>query len=252
MTRDRRHFKSALQPRLFHYASAVYQLLTSRDYRSRLMLRLRQPRNLFQVCNWTSSDRYPCLFRLARETLGGGPDVRLLSFGCATGEEVFSLRKHFPKASLKGLDVNPHNILVCNQRLAQNPDPKISFELADSVEREGAETYDAIFCMAVFRHSCLANERYVRCDSRIRFADFCRIVADIASRLKPGGLLFIIHANFRFCDTPTSDEFELMFRLDIPGCDVTPIFDRENRRTGEVNYGEVVFRKKLILSECAR
>jgi 2-polyprenyl-3-methyl-5-hydroxy-6-metoxy-1,4-benzoquinol methylase len=158
MTDDRRTHQSAFRRTLLRYASAAYGLLTSRAYRSAVMLRFRKPRNLFQVCNWTAVDRYPFLFRLAREKLGAGPELRLLSFGCATGEEVFSLRKYFPEATIKGVDINPHNILICEQRLASNPDPKICFELADSAEREPVSTYDAIFCMAVFRHSCLANE----------------------------------------------------------------------------------------------
>jgi hypothetical protein len=70
------------------------------------------------------------------------------------------------------------------------------------------------------------------------------MIDEIAQRLKPGGLLAIISANFRFRDTPTAEDFELVCRLDNPGQDITPIFDRENRRTNEVNYGEVLFRKK--------
>src|SRR5207244_1925408 len=143
---DRAPRKSALRRRLFHYASAAYRLLTNRGYRSAVMLRLRKPKNLFQVCNDTQEERYPNLFRLAREKLGTGPDLRLLSFGCSTGEEVFTLRKYFPNARIKVLDINPHNISICKDRLARNPDPKICFELADSVEREEAATYDAIFC----------------------------------------------------------------------------------------------------------
>jgi SAM-dependent methyltransferase len=231
---------------LFRYARAAFRFVTNSGYRSALKLRWRKPRNLFQVNNYTLANRYPVLFRLAREKLGDGPDTRLLSFGCATGEEVFTLREYFPGATIKGIDINPHNISVCEQRLAKNPDPKIHFEVADSVEREPFAAYDAIFCMAVFRHGDLADPRYARCDRVIRFADFCGMVEEIARRLMPGGLLLIIHANFRFCDTPTADEFELAYRMKLsrPGGPVTPVFDRENRRTNEVNYDEVMFRKK--------
>ncbi len=124
------------------------------------MLRWCKPRNLFQVNNCTQGNRYPVLFRLAREKLGDGPALQLLSFGCSTGEEVFTLRKYFPDATIKGIDINPHNISVCEQRLANNPDPKIHFELADSVKREPVAAYDAIFCMAVFRHGDLGQARF--------------------------------------------------------------------------------------------
>lgn len=247
MPHDRTARESVFRRELFRYASAAYRFLTNGGYRSAVMLRLRRPRNLFQVCNQTREDRYPVLFRLAREKLGDGPSLRLLSFGCATGEEVFSLRKYFPNATIKGLDINRHNISVCKQRLARNPDPKISFELADSVKSEAPAMYDAIFCMAVFRHGNLADKRFVRCDSLIRFADFCRIVEEIAQRLNPGGLLTIIHANFRFRDTPTAAKFELACRMNLsrPDGAGTPIFDSNNQRTDQFNYGEVMFRKKV-------
>jgi 2-polyprenyl-3-methyl-5-hydroxy-6-metoxy-1,4-benzoquinol methylase len=228
------------------YLSAAYRLVTSAAYRSNLLLRWRRPRTLFQACNYTRADRYPAVFRRAREKLGDGPELRLLSFGCSTGEEVFTLRQYFSTARIKGIDINPHNILVCRQRLAQSPDPNISFEVADSVDAEPAESYDAIFCMAVFRHGDLVDARFTRCDRLIRFADFQDMVAAIARRVKPGGLLGIAHANFRFRDTPTAEQFQLVCRMRLsgPGAPVTPVFDQENRRTEEINYDEVLFRKE--------
>jgi SAM-dependent methyltransferase len=231
---------------LLRYVDAAYRLATSPAYRSAIRLRLRKPKNLFQVCNHTAADRYPVLFRRARKELGDSPAIRLLSFGCSTGEEVFSLRAYFPLAAIKGIDINPHNISVCERRLAERPDPAISFEAADSVDCEPLASYDAVFCMAVFRHGNLADRRYRRCDRIIRFDDFRRVVEDLAARLKPGGLFVIIHSNFRFRDTPTASGFELVHRMNLaqPGRQATPIFDRDNRRTAEVNYGEVMFRKK--------
>ncbi len=77
------------------------------------------------------------------------------------------------------------------------------------------------------------------------------MVEVIAQRLKPGGLLMIVHANFRFRDTPTADNFEVACRMRVsrPGGPGTPIFDRENRRTNEVNYDEVLFRKQPAKAE---
>src|SRR5262249_33650455 len=140
---------------LSRYASAAYRFFTDAGYRSALWLRFRKPRALFQVCNYTQPDRYPALFRLARQQLGDGPELRLVSFGCSTGEEVFTLRKYFPTARIKGIDINPHNVRVCHQRLAENPAPGLCFEVADSVRGEAVASYDAIFCMAVFRHGDL-------------------------------------------------------------------------------------------------
>ena len=233
---------------MLRYVRAAFRFVTNGHYRSTWILRWRRPRNLFQLSNMTWTDRYPAVFRMAREKLGNAADVRLLSFGCATGEEVFTLRKYFPNAWIKGIDINPHNIAACQRRLAKNSDPKITFELADTVMSEPDGTYDAVFCMAVFRRGELADPLYSQCDRLIRFADFCGMVDEIARRLKPGGLLNIIHANFRFRDTPTADKFELVFRMNPApgGKHFTPIFDRENRRTGDVNSDEVMFQKMPV------
>ncbi len=246
MRRDQKVRQTAGWRGFLRYARAAIRFATSSAYRSALKLRWRKPRNLFQVNNCTRKNRYPVLFRMTRQKLGDGPNVHLLSFGCATGEEVFTLRTYFPDATIKGVDINPHNISVCRQRLAERPDPKIQFECADSVHQEPLAAYDAIFCMAVFRHGDLIDPRFTRCDRLIRFAEFSKMVEDIARRLKPGGLLLIIHANFRFRDTPTADEFEVAHRMNLSrrGGAVTPLFDRDNRRTNEVNYDEVMFRKK--------
>ena len=232
---------------MYRLLRAAYRFVTDGDYRSVWTLRLLKPKNLFQANNKTWADRYPVVFRQVREKLGDGSDLRLLSFGCATGEEVFTLRQYFPNAWIKGIDINSYNISVCRKRLAATPDPKISFEIADSVQRELADEYDGIFCMAVFRRGDLIDSRFTRCDSLICFQDFCRTVDEIARRLKPGGFLSMIHANFRFRDTPTADDFELAFRMELPvkGEYVTPIFDKENKRTDEFNCDEVIFRRKF-------
>src|SRR5579872_7156733 len=68
-------------------------------YRSTLLLKLFNGRRLHQATVMTSMNRYPRAFSASRRYFGDRRDVRILSFGCATGEEVLTLRQYFPEAS---------------------------------------------------------------------------------------------------------------------------------------------------------
>lgn len=116
------------------------------------LLRWRRPANLFQPYATTTTNRYPAVFQLARDLLGDGPDMRLLSFGCATGEEVFSLRRYFSQASIHGIDINPRSIAVCRKVALSLNDPGLSFAVAGTADDLAEAGYDGVFAMAVFRH----------------------------------------------------------------------------------------------------
>lgn len=206
------------------YLVPLYRFMVGTDARYvRLWRRLP---GLFQPFATTRMDRYPDLFSLAREILGDGPDIRLLSFGCATGEEVFSLRHYFPQATIRGIDINPRNIARCRLKLWRHPDRQLSFTIAGSAAAEAVESYDAVFGMAVFRHGELRSFPE-RCDGLLCFSQFEQVVSDLATRLKPNGLLFIRHANFRFADTDIAGQFVLLKAApQDPG---TPVYGRDNR-----------------------
>lgn len=205
------------------------------------MARLRRA-GAFQPVSLTSMDRYPHIFRFVQETLGGSGAVALLSFGCSTGEEVFTLRNYFPKARIKGLDVAPENIRIARRRLRTAPDEGLHFEVAASTAGEAADTYDAIFCMAVFRHGLANRPDVMRCDRWIRFDDFARAIADITRCLKPGGLLVISYSNFRFADTPVAARFETILEDRVTKRRAR-IFGKDNRAIPGLTYSDVVFRK---------
>jgi 2-polyprenyl-3-methyl-5-hydroxy-6-metoxy-1,4-benzoquinol methylase len=220
----------------------LWRLATDRPYRNVMAAFWFKPKAVFQPFNTTRPERYPAVFRFVRSTLADGSDVRILSFGCSTGDEVFSLRRHFPQAFIKGIDVNPGNIAVCKRRARRAGDTRLAFETAGSTAGEPAATYDAIFCMAVLRHGGLAAADVTRCDHLIRFEDFAATVAGFDRCLKPGGLLAIRHSNFRLGDTPTGTNFTPLLRR--PASWTTPLFGPDNVRVETPDQVDVVFGKQ--------
>ncbi len=238
----------AREPRKPHRVVRAWHMLrrlaTDRPYRGVMWLVWRRPADAFQPFNDTASDRYPKIFAFVRRTLGAERELAILSFGCSTGEEVFSLRRYFPRATIKGVDVNPGNIAAARRRLRRSPDARLSFDIAGSTAAEPAARYDAIFCMAVLRHGSLGRPGVARCDHLIRFEDFAATIAGFSRCLKPDGLLIIRHSNFRLCDTPAAAAFETVLRVPTGGR--MPLFGADNLLLSGTNYPDVVFRKRVF------
>jgi SAM-dependent methyltransferase len=152
------------------------------------------------------------------------------------------LRRYFPEAIIFGLDINPFNIAVCRFRHLRRGDKGINFATAGSAAREADASFDAIFAMAVFRHGDLNLATPPPTSGHlIRFADFEQSVADLARVLRPGGLLVIENAMFRFCDTRLARDFETVLKVNLE--ERVPLYDRNNVLLPDTKYSDVVFRK---------
>lgn len=236
--------KAALRRfRLYRGLSFARLLATDRIFRSDQLRRLRPPANMFQYRSLTQPNRYPRIFSFVRDRLAPLPQPRLLSFGCSTGEEVFSLRMYFPRATIKGIDIAATNIAACRRKLAATGDPGIEFAWAESAAGEPPESYDAIFCLAVFQHQALQDPKILTCERYLRFEAFEATVAGLARCLKPGGLLAIRHLDFRFSDTACRADFDAILRLE-PASPARPRFDRHHRRLPDEGDTDVVFQKR--------
>jgi SAM-dependent methyltransferase len=211
----------------------------------RLVARIRGPvPGQFQPYNHTLPDRYPWLFRFAAERLSQRQDLRILSFGCSLGEEVFSLRNYFPTADIKGIDIDPRNIRSCQVRARAENAQGITFITAATTQGEPEASFDAIFCLAVLCLADLTTSGAQRCDPLLHFDDFERMVADFARCLKPGGLLLLHTTNFRFCDTATAQDFDTVFEVDPAQLAPDVLFDRNNKLMKDVRYCAVAFSKR--------
>jgi SAM-dependent methyltransferase len=217
-----------------------------RRSRFELRRRLRRPvEERFQPYPHTLPDRYPWLFDFAAAALDGVTAPRLLSFGCSRGDEVFSLRRRFPGAAIKGVDIDPGNIAACLARSRPLEDDRLSFEAASNTRGEPSGHYDAIFCLAVLCHGDLTVTRAQKSEPLLCFGDFERAVVDLARRLKPGGLLFLHTTNFRFSDTAPAGAFDIVLEARPEQLAPDVLFDREGRLMPGERYYPVGFRKRI-------
>ena len=221
----------------------------TRSLRARLALRTRRS-GQFQRDPATRFDRYPLAFRFARDQLGDKAATRILSFGCSTGEEVFTLRRYFPAATIKGIEVDPARIRICEERLRETGDPRIAFQCAADASGEPPESHDAVFCMAVFRDPALDAPTTRSTAGHISFDDFERGVTDLVRCLKPGGLLFVEHSNFRISDTDSASALEPMLQADPPSSARRPgLYGRDGYRLDGIEDLSLGYRKRPSAQE---
>jgi len=220
----------------------VLRIVHEAEYRSLIRLRIFHGEAVHQIVNSSGMDRYPEIFAACRGYLSTrDAPLRILSFGCATGEEVFTLRRYFPEAELIGVDINPWNLKIGRQR---NSDSKIHFMKPENLHKFG-EFFDAIFCMAVLQRSENNQPDVSNCWRSYPFDKFEEQVYRLDGMLSVGGLLIIEHTNYRFCDVGFSNRFSVI-PLDsdyLNNKSRTVHFDRTGKRLSDQRYGEIIFEK---------
>jgi hypothetical protein len=147
--------------------------------------------------NKTALNRYPEIFAAAAAMLPNAE--RILSFGCSTGEECVTLGDYFPGALIVGTDINPLNLVKARKHRSN----RIRFIYASDRILSSYGGFDAVFCMAVLR-----TPKRKRLAESYPFDRFEERALFLESLVKPGGLLVIHNATYRFSDTAHLDAYE--------------------------------------------
>ena len=206
---------------------------------------LRARGGLLQPATVTGMDRHPQLFTLLSGLVAGRSALRLLSFGCSTGDEAFTLARYFPHAMIDAIDANPACIAQA-QRAARSLEHRdvadcIRFLCAVTPEAGGGD-YDAVLCLSVLRHGALDVEQPERCTALMPFARFAETAAALDRCLRPGGVLLLWGCNFRFRDTATAAAYRAVpspTKRPQPG----PFYGPDDRLLPVDAYADFVFVK---------
>jgi SAM-dependent methyltransferase len=113
------------------------------------------------------------LKKLKRE---GFKPSQIADAGSGFGQYIYYLSKHYPNASIEGLDIKQEQVDDCNQFFsAIGRDKKVVFKYADLTRLEESEAWDLVLSVDVMEH--IEDDRTV--------------FKHIYKGLKPGGVLLI-------------------------------------------------------------
>jgi SAM-dependent methyltransferase len=132
---------------------------------------------------------------------------KILSFGCATGDEPLTLAQQYfedPSVKIFGVDVADYAIEQARMRAKEAPEGKITILDGREVSPKMHGPFEmvlanSVFCIYGYRHVDYKNVTYVM--ETFPFATFEAMLHDIDSYLKIGGILAIHNSNYNFMDT---------------------------------------------------
>lgn len=210
---------------------ALRRFLWSPRIRSQVLTRVRYKDRQFQGEAVSYPDRYPELFEECRRQLRSQASPSILSFGCATGEEVFTLARYLPQAEIVGVDINRWCLKQCASKNSarKNGNGRLRFLHRQSQQFADAGGFDAIFCMAVFQRTEHRTEGAQPADTGFGFEQFESEVNFLDRKLKLGGLYFMDECDFSFEQTAAAARYQ---PVEFEGNRVPrlrPLFGRDNR-----------------------
>lgn len=137
-----------------------------------------------QLSHQTAANRFPMIFNTAKQLKNDAK--RILSFGCSSGEECFSLAEVFPDAEIVGVDIDYYSIQKARNN---NKQPERIFFHTD-IGATGQ--YDIITCLMVL----FSLESPV---PRDRWEFFLN---KVDKHLNEGGVLVVYTSDYDFASLP--------------------------------------------------
>lgn len=191
------------------FLSKVKRSLCDERYRAIILMKIFNSKRLQQTTSLTYMDRYPTIFAGCRDYFKGQDNIKILSYGCSTGEEVLTLRRYFPNATIVGAEINPHSLRICKS-LPLNEKTKFINSTPREIIKQGP--YDIVFCMAVLQRTPhVVTEQKIKSLKKIYpFEKFEKQVIELDQSVAPQGLMVIHFSQYSFEDTKISSRYQAL------------------------------------------
>ncbi|MEH7180540.1 class I SAM-dependent methyltransferase [Neobacillus vireti] len=211
---------------LWNAAQTTRKMFVDSNFRSIFLLRLLNSKNVHQTTSLTCINRYPTIFLACQEYFNGKEDLKILSYGCSTGEEVLTLRQFFPNAQIIGTDINKRSLELCKKLPV---DDNITFIYSSPREIEKHGPYDAIFCMPVLQRN--PHEVAAKGISNLKkiysFEKFETQIMALDKLLNQKGLLIVHYTQYSLCDTRVASKYGVLGDYNQNDY-LSPVFDKNS------------------------
>jgi len=209
---------------LWRVPKTVILFCVNSNFRSILLMQILNSKNVHQTTSLTYMNRYPEIFSACSNYFDGKQDLKILSYGCSTGEEVLSLRKYFPTAHIIGAEINKHSLAICRKL---SVDDKITFLYSRLGEIQKHGNFDAIFCMAVLqRKPHYIGAKGISSLKKIYpFEKFEQQIIKLDELINPKGLLIVHFTQYSLRDTIVASKYEALGNYNQDDYSL-PVFDK--------------------------
>jgi hypothetical protein len=236
-------FGVSLLYRSWYAINTGIRACVDKNFRSILLLQLVNSKNVHQTTSFTYMDRYPTIFSACRDYLKDKQDLKILSYGCSTGEEVLTLRRYFPNAHIIGTDINKHSLEVCRKLPV---DDKISFIYSKSSKIQQYGPFDAVFCMGVLQRKphYIADKGSTDLKKIYPFEKFEQQIMEFDHLLNPNGLLIVHFTQYSLMDTKVASEYKVLGNYNQSDYS-TPVFDKHsNLIQNPIPFNSIFIKRK--------
>lgn len=174
-----------------------------------------------QAHGGTIPGRYWTEFSALRDLCVLPHSARILSFGCSSGDELFTIREFFPDASIVGCDVDPARVDIAKRRTSGWA---TVFVATPSAIRDTGP-FDIVVANSVLMDSSRQNG--------VDAQAWLDIVSLLTEALAAGGLLQIINSNIAFRRHPHAKDFAPLEHPLVLGSNFASQFDLDGRFLAE-------------------
>lgn len=227
--------------RILHKLKTLFKVTFSSSFRAQWTMEKFKKDRVQQTTQMTWENRYPDIFLACQNFFSGikKEDIKILSYGCCTGEEVITLRRYFPKAVIVGAELNKNSLKICRKR---DCDSNIHFiySTPKSIQKYGP--YDAVFCMAVLeRLPMVVKEKNITDLKKMYpFDKFEKQIHEIDTYVKEEGLLIAHFTHYDLMDTDIKDRYSA---LGVHGFTGT-VFGKDSKIKKKEGFQQSIFIKQ--------